>query len=289
MGAVCQAGDVHVDPSARGEHALHSRPVDPRVIDDSQLARLAGSRFAEVLQLPETTSTNLVLLGRALEGAPEGLVVVADYQSAGRGRFDRRWESPPGTSLLFSVLLRPSDRDLPAPRRHLALSAMALAVKEAAWTVATTHVEVKWPNDLIADDRKLAGILAEAGAEGVLVVGAGVNVAWAPEGPAATHLSALSGRTIERGELLVESLLALERLYGRWGVVSQQYKQACCTVGREVIVELGGDVPPLRGRAVDVDDDGHLVVRDTRGGLVTVAAGDVTHLHAGHAPSLSQQ
>ena len=118
------------------------------------------------------------------------MVVVADYQSAGRGRFERRWESPPGKSLLFSVLLRPSREELPPARRHLAVAAVSLALVEAARDVANVEVQLKWPNDLIvrngtaanstAGDEKVAGVLAEATSDGAIVVGAGVNVAWAP-------------------------------------------------------------------------------------------------------------
>ena len=107
-----------------------TRPSDSWPLDEEHLKLLAGTRFADVRQLADTTSTNSVLLEKALEGAPEGLVVVADHQSAGRGRFDRRWEAPAGKSLLFSVLLRPGYAALPANRRHLVVAAVSLAVVE---------------------------------------------------------------------------------------------------------------------------------------------------------------
>jgi BirA family biotin operon repressor/biotin-[acetyl-CoA-carboxylase] ligase len=291
-------------------------------VGEVQLARLAGSRFAQVVQLAETTSTNSVLVGKAEGGAPEGMVLVADYQTAGRGRFERRWESPPGKSLLFSVLLRPSREELPPARRHLAVAALSLALIEAASDVANVAVELKWPNDLIvpngtpagptagnatagnatagnatagdstAGDRKVAGVLAEATSDGAIVVGAGVNVAWAPGplersgtpaplehsgAPAATCLESLAGRHVPRDEMLVSALLALDRLYGRWHLVSTLYRQACSTVGRKVTVSFAGHQPDLVGTAVAVDEDGRLVVMDLQGGTVVVAAGDVTH------------
>ena len=264
------------------------------VLDEGQLARLAPTRFAEVVKLSETTSTNSVALERAKAGAPDGLVVVADYQSAGRGRFERKWESPPGTSLLFSVLLRPGEQGLsgeqglPVAQRHLAVAAVSLALAEAAKVVAGVEVQLKWPNDLLFRDRKLAGVLAESAADGGLVVGAGVNVDWAP-GKAATYLSAVAGRPVDRGELLVEALLGLDRLYGRWDQVSERYRQTCATVGRQVTVLLAAGVPPLAGKAVAIDDHGRLVVRGGDGALVTVAAGDVTHLKPGKAPNLCPQ
>jgi BirA family transcriptional regulator, biotin operon repressor / biotin---[acetyl-CoA-carboxylase] ligase len=246
-----------------------------------RLELLAGTRFADVHQLAETTSTNSVLLEKALEDAPEGLVVVADHQSAGRGRFDRRWEAPAGSSLLFSVLLRPSYATLPANRRHLVVAAVSLAVVDAARALASADLRLKWPNDIVSGDRKLAGILAEATPDGAVVVGAGVNVAWAPPGEAATCLDMVSpGRHVDRSELLVESLLALDRLYGKWDLVSRRYREANATVGREVTVALGDDVAPLSGQAVAIDDDGRLVVRDRSGRLVEVAAGDITHASA---------
>ncbi len=271
-------------------------PVTP-VLGHDQLARLGGSRFAQVVQLAETTSTNSVLVGNAEDGAPEGMVVVADFQTAGRGRFERRWESPPGKSLLFSVLLRPSREELPPGRRHLAVAAVSLALVEAARDIANVAVQLKWPNDLIvhnrtaanrtAGDEKVAGVLAEATSDGAIVVGAGVNVAWAPalapaplersKAPAATCLDAVAGRPVQRGELLVSALLALDRLYGHWDLVSRLYRENCSTVGRSVTVSFAGHQPDLVGTAIAVDEDGRLVVRDLQGGTVAVAAGDVTH------------
>jgi BirA family transcriptional regulator, biotin operon repressor / biotin---[acetyl-CoA-carboxylase] ligase len=246
-------------------------------LDEDRLKLLVGARFANVQQLAETTSTNSVLLEKAVQGAPEGLVVVADHQSAGRGRFDRRWEAPAGQALLFSVLFRPSYGSLPANRRHLVVAALSLAIVDAARAVAGAELRLKWPNDIVAADRKLAGVLAEATTDGAVVVGAGVNVAWAPPGEAATCLDAVAGHSIDRAELLVRSLLALEGLYGLWDLVSRRYREANATVGREVTVVVGDDVPPLTGQAVAIDEDGRLVVRDRSGRLVEVAAGDIIH------------
>jgi BirA family transcriptional regulator, biotin operon repressor / biotin---[acetyl-CoA-carboxylase] ligase len=266
--------------------------VDPPgagpVLDNSQLARLSRTMFTEVVQFAETTSTNSVLIEQAAGGAPAGLVAVADYQRAGRGRFDRRWESPPGKSLLFSVLLRPSEQELPTPDRHLAVAAVSLALVDGAAAAAGAQVQIKWPNDLVVGDLKLAGVLAESVPD-ALVVGAGVNVDWSPEGLAVTYLNAIGGRPVERGELLVETLLALDRLYGHWDLVSRRYRATCATVGREVTVNLADTAPPLRGLAVAIDDHGRLVVRATDGSQVTVAAGDVTHVRPTGAPSLSAQ
>jgi BirA family biotin operon repressor/biotin-[acetyl-CoA-carboxylase] ligase len=258
------------------------------------LSRLARTRFGQVVQLAETGSTNTVLAAEARAGAAEGLVVVADHQESGRGRFSRSWESPAGMSLLFSVLLRPAPDELPPERRHLVVAAVSLAMVEAARIVADAHLSLKWPNDLLAPvDRgegKVAGVLAEVvqpppgGGSGAVVVGMGVNVHWAPSGMAATCLDALAGREVDRGELLVEALSALELLYGDWERVSRLYRQSCSTVGRRVSAQLGtggvGVGPLLTGTATGVDGDGALVVRTAEGQQVRVAAGDVFHLSA---------
>ena len=226
-----------------------------------------------------------------LAGAPAGVVAVADYQSAGRGRFDRRWESPPGRSLLFSVLLRPGEQELPAPRRHLAVAAVSLALVEGAKAVAGAEVQLKWPNDLVVDDLKLAGVLAESASDGSLVVGAGVNVDWAPDG--------LAGDVLEAPPAAVRStaanswwrsLLALDRLYGRWDLVSRRYRTACATVGREVTCPAGGHAPHHceAWRSLSTNRAGWSC-RASDGSQVTVAAGDVTHLRPTGAPSLSPQ
>jgi BirA family biotin operon repressor/biotin-[acetyl-CoA-carboxylase] ligase len=247
------------------------------LVDDVARSRLSGCRFALVDELSSTASTNSVLREMARAGAPEGSVVVADYQSAGRGRFDRHWESPPGKSLLVSVLLRPSEQQLPSSRRHLALAAVSLALMKAVREVAGVEAQLKWPNDLVAGDLKLAGVLAEA--EGVaIVVGAGVNVSWAPEGLAAVCLEDIAGREVDRAELLVAFLLGLDRLCGCWDEVARLYRESCSTVGKVVTIRMGGSKADLHGTAVTLDDDGHLVVRDAgSGALVSVAAGDVVH------------
>jgi BirA family biotin operon repressor/biotin-[acetyl-CoA-carboxylase] ligase len=245
------------------------------------------------------------------------MVLVADYQTAGRGRFERRWESPPGKSLLFSVLLRPNREELPPARRHLAVAAVSLALVEASREVANVEVRLKWPNDLIipdgtaaeemaatgtaatgttatgaAGEKKVAGVLAEATSDGAIVVGAGVNVAWAPGpfggpgAPAATCLEAAAGRPVPRDEVLVSALVALDRLYGDWARVSRLYRQTCSTVGRKVTVSFAGHQPDLVGTAIAVDEDGRLVVRHLDGGTVSVAAGDVTHARGPSGPSL---
>ncbi len=269
-----------------------------------------------VARLGATTSTNAVVAGEARKGVAEGLVVTADYQSAGRGRFDRRWEAPPGSGLLFSVLLRPglaASGALALERGHLVVAAVSLAVARAADAVAGVRLSLKWPNDLLAPDgRKVAGVLAEvaigaaagrastelastelasterAAADWAVVVGVGLNVSWAPEG--ASCLDALAGRPVNKDELLNEALGSLRELYGRWDEVAELYRERLATLGRQVVVHLAsgtgpGDEAGIRGQAVGVDSAGRLLVH-TATGLVEVAAGDVDHARMGSPTGL---
>lgn len=264
---------------------------------------LAGSRFADVRWVTETGSTNADALALARDGEREGVVLVADHQTAGRGRAGRTWIAPPGASLLLSVLLRP-----PARVAGLTTMAMGLAAAEALEEVAGVAARIKWPNDLVwpgdgtTRDRKVAGILAEsdwpAGSTAdsgyrppgpdervVVVVGTGINVAWPDELPPdladiAVACNHISGRTADREDLLVALLERLDARYdallgGGSGALLDDWRARSATLGRRVRVELGSD--EVEGEAVDVTGEGHLVVR-TPAGDRTVAVGDVVHL-----------
>jgi BirA family biotin operon repressor/biotin-[acetyl-CoA-carboxylase] ligase len=237
----------------------------------AELART--TRFGDVRALDETDSTNRVAVDAAHAGAPEGLVVVADHQTAGRGRLGRRWEAPAGTALLVSILLRPPS-ELPASRYHLLSSAVGLAAADACASVAGFAPDLKWPNDLMVGDRKLAGILAET-AGGAVVVGLGLNVSAAP--PGAVSAEEAGGRHVERAELLAAVLFGLEARCGPWDEVAAEYAARCATVGRRVRVEVQ-DAPPRQGRAMAVDDDGRLLVDFGDGVPIALSAGDVFHL-----------
>jgi len=231
----------------------------------------SSTRFRDVRLLGEVDSTNRLAAALAADGAPEGLVVAADFQAAGRGRLDRSWEARPGDGLLVSVLLRPAD--LPVERWHLATAATALAARDACSEVAGVTPELKWPNDLLVGPAKLAGILAEA-TGGALVVGMGLNVHGGPPGAAILDLAA--GRRVSRSRLLEAWLVRLDGLLGDWKGVEEAYRASLSTLGQEVRVDLAaGEV--LEGRAEALDGTGRLVVRSPHG-AVAVAAGDVTHL-----------
>ena len=209
-----------------------------RNLGDRAQAALAGSRFADVRWVASTGSTNADALALARDGAPEGVVVVADHQTAGRGRYDRAWVAPPGGSLLVSVLLRP-----PFPVASTATMATAVAMAEAVEEVAGVSPGLKWPNDLVVagegGERKLAGILAEADwpasatisagwrqpsahERAVIVVGVGLNVSWPEDDEAirdvadtAVALNWVTSAPIDRVDLLVAFLQRLDHSYGQ--------------------------------------------------------------------------
>jgi BirA family transcriptional regulator, biotin operon repressor / biotin---[acetyl-CoA-carboxylase] ligase len=237
----------------------------------------------DVRRFDEIDSTNAYLRGEARLGAPEGTVAVADHQSAGRGRMDRRWEAPRGSSLLVSVLFRP---EFDPAGLHLLTAAVALAAAEACRQVAGVGPVLKWPNDLMVGEAKLAGVLAEAdfsdGGVSAVVVGIGLNVDWpGPAGVGGTCLRDLSGGPVDRHLLLHALLTALSSRRGMLDTeagrrdVAAELRQRCATLGRRVRVELAAEA--VVGVATGVDDAGHLVVQ-TATGLRTVSAGDVVHL-----------
>jgi BirA family biotin operon repressor/biotin-[acetyl-CoA-carboxylase] ligase len=257
-----------------------------------------GGLWRRVEVLAETGSTNADAAAAAHAGEPEGFVVVAEQQSAGRGRRDRQWVSPPRAGLTLSVLLRPGvavpERDWAAvPNRAYGwLPLLAgVALLEAVQQVAAVDAALKWPNDLLVDDAKCAGILAEV-ADDAVVLGLGLNVTTRPEelppttGLPATSLQIAGARSTDRDPLLRALLRGLARWYEGWREVGGDaelcgllaaYRRGCATIGREVRVLLptGQD---LTGVATIVDLDGRLVIRSADGAENTVSAGDVLHV-----------
>jgi BirA family biotin operon repressor/biotin-[acetyl-CoA-carboxylase] ligase len=245
--------------------------------------------------MDETESTNDDVLALAAAGEPEGVVVVADHQRAGRGRLDRSWYAPPKSSLLLSILLRP---DLVPAESHLASTAVACATVDACASIAGVEPALKWPNDLVIvdDDRvpgKVAGILAESVVEGgrltAIVVGVGLNVNWPSSLPddlvgIAVALNHVVGHEIDREDLLIALLQRLEPwrsclddASGRSRLV-QRYTELCATIGAMVRVDLATD--SFRGMAVDITPEGHLVVDTDAGTRREVVAGDVVHVRS---------
>jgi BirA family biotin operon repressor/biotin-[acetyl-CoA-carboxylase] ligase len=189
-------------------------------------------------------------------------VLVADHQTAGRGRLDRRWEAPPGVNLLVSILFRA----VPAEPGELTRRA-GLAVVRAVTGFDVGPVGLKWPNDVLLDDAKLAGILAQRSPAGPVVVGIGLNVGWAPEG------AARLGDDRPPADVLRAVLAAYDMLPAD---VTDAYRAALVTLGRRVRVERPSDV--LVGTAIDVEADGRLVVLDECAVSHRLDVGDVVHL-----------
>ena len=235
----------------------------------------------------EIDSTNTYLMGEGRRGAPAGLVAVADHQTAGRGRLGRTWEAPVGASLLMSVLLREA---LEPQSLHLATAAVALAAAQAAETTCGLRPGLKWPNDLVIEGAKVAGVLAEAdpsapgGPPGstAIVVGIGVNLTWpGPPGVGGTSLLVATGITVARNamvEALLEALsprlLQLRSPEGQTALVGE-LASSLVTIGQVVSVEMANG--SIEGVGIGLSPAGHLLV-ETATGTVEVAAGDVLHL-----------
>ena len=276
---------------------------------------LQGTVFGPVCFVATTGSTNADLLSAARGGKPEGLVLVADYQTAGRGRHGRSWVAPPGAALLASVLLRPPQAE---PAVTLLSTAVALAVRDAC-AAAGADVLLKWPNDVIAqvsgeartpgdpDEAKLAGVLAElyVAEDGTVAVvaGFGVNLLSQPALSAAVAAQAreperdfvplppialeeVAASRPNRNELLVSVLLRLDAWYRRLQqpaggrALLDELRHHSATLGRRVRVLTPGGA--IDGDATDLCDDGRLVL-ETADGPVQVAAGDCRHLRSERA------
>jgi BirA family transcriptional regulator, biotin operon repressor / biotin---[acetyl-CoA-carboxylase] ligase len=271
-------------------------PLSLDVTEITQAIVRAGSLWRDVRVVAETGSTNADMLAVARGGAREGVVLAAEAQTAGRGRMGRRWTSPAGAGLLFSVLLRPYG--VPAALLGWLPLLAGAAVAAAVPAMSAVKPSLKWPNDVLAGDAKLGGILAERSGSAV-VVGIGINVSQGPADlpPAATSLllelaaagqdPAPAAAAALRERLLIAVLGALSSRYLAWrdqfspgdaeaSGLRQEYSGRCATLGREVTVTLPGG-KRIAGTARAVDWAGRLEV-STAAGVVPVSAGDVVHL-----------
>jgi BirA family transcriptional regulator, biotin operon repressor / biotin---[acetyl-CoA-carboxylase] ligase len=254
-------------------------PVDIVTLQDALV-----ERWPRIVVVDEDESTNATLMHDP--SAPDRSVLVAEYQTAGRGRLERSWTSPRGAGLTFSVVLRPQ-----APIRTwgwLPLLA-GVALREALADATGLALSLKWPNDLLCaeSEGKLAGILAQTSGEAV-VIGVGLNVTTTrAELPVetASSLELCGARDPDRTRLLVSVLRRLDARAAQWDDVAgdaeacalaDDYRRHCATLGREVTVTTT-DGAAITGRALDIDADGRLLVqRDDR--VEAVGAGDVEHL-----------
>ncbi|WEO95674.1 biotin--[acetyl-CoA-carboxylase] ligase [Streptomyces sp. FXJ1.172] len=239
-----------------------------------------------------TGSTNNDLVARAVAGeAAEGAVLVAEEQTAARGRLDRRWTAPPRSGLFFSVLLRPAQ--VPVSRWGWLPLLTGVAVATGLSRAAGVDTALKWPNDLLVtvggEERKAGGILAERAGEDGVVIGVGINVTLRAEElpvPQAGSLALAGAVGTDRDPLLRAVLRALEDWYGRWRTaggdpaacgLQETYAAGCATLGRSVRAILPGE-REIVGEAVAVDGDGRLVIATQEGVQEPVGAGDIVHL-----------
>ncbi|MEU5208109.1 biotin--[acetyl-CoA-carboxylase] ligase [Streptomyces sp. NPDC020742] len=256
----------------------------------------SGSLWTSIDIVPATGSTNTDLADRAATGEREGAILVAEEQSAGRGRLDRTWSAPPRSGLFFSVFLTPR---VPVERWGWLPLLAGVATATALARTAGVDTALKWPNDVLVTvdgaERKTGGILAERAGDGV-VIGIGLNVSLTAEElpvPAAGSLALAGARTTDRDPLLRAVLRSLERWYGEWQTadgdpaasgLQEAYAAGCATLGREVRAELPGDAH-LTGEAVAIDGDGRLVLATGEGVQRPVGAGDIIHLRPATGPS----
>ena len=265
-------------PPAESAAASHPQ-LDARLLNDRLV--VSGGLWTDIRSVVRTGSTNADVMALARAGAPEGLVIAAGTQSAGRGRHGRSWHSEPGAALMFSLLVRPASTANVGWLPLLAGVATATAVR----SVSGVRACLKWPNDVLIDDGKLAGILAERSGSAV-VIGIGLNLIGRPDTlpvPTATSLELHGAGDTDRAELAAGILGQFEHWYRRCAGAGadacglrSRYLGLCRTIGKQVNVELP-DGRTLSGLAEDVDASGRLIV-ESGAGPVPVSAGDVTHV-----------
>jgi BirA family biotin operon repressor/biotin-[acetyl-CoA-carboxylase] ligase len=260
----------------------------PDLLDAGSISSQLGSGKIghRLLCSNQTVSTNADAFRLAEDGAPEGTVVIADAQAAGKGRRGRVWSSPEGVNLYCSVVLRPPIMPHEAPQLTF-LSAVAVA--RAIEVTKVLKPEIKWPNDLLIDGKKVAGLLNEMSAEtdgiNFVILGIGVNLNMsADQFPPdlrhpATSLLIESGSPVVRSRFAGIMLKELDKLYADFlvsgfGPVRQEWQQRCNANGRHVAVsDAGSDV--VSGMFAGIDEDGALLVQNAEGGVLRILSGDV--------------
>jgi BirA family biotin operon repressor/biotin-[acetyl-CoA-carboxylase] ligase len=247
----------------------------------------------EILRFEEIDSTNSALVERARRGAPDGLVLLAGHQTAGRGRLGRTWEAPPGASLLTSILFRVP---IGPEQLYLVTAAVSLSALKAIRSLTGIDATLKWPNDVLLGERKVAGVLSELvetgqstdGPESAIVVGIGINLLWpGPQGVEGTSLLESTGKSIDAESMLAALLAELtvrrEALLEPAGrdQIAKEFAQHLGTIGSKVKIELPGEV--VVARAIGVSPEGHLIV-DDGAGPQEIVTGDVIHLRPHSEP-----
>ncbi|MEU2781482.1 MULTISPECIES: biotin--[acetyl-CoA-carboxylase] ligase [Streptomyces] len=251
-----------------------------------------GGLWRDVRIVARTGSTNTDLVDLATKGeAGEGTVLIAEEQTAGKGRLDRDWTAPARSGLFFSVLLNPAG--VPVTRWGWLPLLTGVAVATGLSRAAGVDTALKWPNDLLVtvggEERKAGGILAERAGDDGVVIGVGINVTLRADElpvPQAGSLALAGAVSTDRDPLLRAVLRSLEEWYGRWRAATgdpmasglqETYAAGCATLGKQVRAELPGD-RAITGEAVALDGDGRLVIATGEGVQEPVGAGDIVHL-----------
>ena len=275
------------DIEASPHHGYRLRGMPDVLHRDDLLSLASGTRVVgrEIQVFQETSSTNDVVERLARDGVGQGAVVFAETQTKGRGRLGRKWVSPAGKGLWFSVLLRPELR----PQNATQLTIIAATALARALRSYELRPAIKWPNDVLCGGRKLAGVLTELAAEidriRYVILGIGVNVnSTASDFPPevrgmATSLRIETGRPARRAELAATILRELDNDYerlcrGGFAGIADEWAQQCVTLGQRVTIRIGERA--LHGQAEALDDSGALLLRTAHGHLERVVGGDVT-------------
>ncbi|MCI0746424.1 MAG: biotin--[acetyl-CoA-carboxylase] ligase [Verrucomicrobia subdivision 3 bacterium] len=273
---------------ASPHHGCRLRAVPDVLHADDLMSLVNGNHIIgrDIQVFQETNSTNDVVERLARDGVAEGAVVFAETQKRGRGRLGRHWVSPPRKGLWFSVLLRPN---LQPPQATQLTVAAATALARTIHEHCGLQPSVKWPNDILLQDRKVAGVLTELAAEidciRYVILGIGINVNFSPSDfPAelravATSLQIEAGHAFRRAELAAALLRELDRDYDRvrrreFGRVADEWAAHCATLGQRVRIRIGDRA--VTGRAEALDDAGALLLRTDHGHLERIVGGDVT-------------
>jgi len=279
-----RAAGYEIDSSPSKGYLLIRTPDVPSPAEIK--AGLGTHTFGKTLHFyPELPSTQDEARALAMQGAPEGTVVIAEAQTSGRGRIGRAWAAPPG-GIYLSIILRPAITPPEALRFPLIAG---VAVAQAIEEVTRLSPRLKWPNDVLISGKKVAGILTEMNAEmdrlNFIIVGIGINVNTPPENlpeelrATATTLAAESGRQIPRVKLVQALLAKFETLHDEFRKegfepIRRRWKALSETLGTMVTVTFADQ--QVHGRAFDIDQDGALLIQKWNGNLERVVAGDVS-------------
>lgn len=244
----------------------------PDYLYPAEIKQLLNTRSLgqEIRHFQKISTTNDMAKDLAIQGQAEGLLVIAEEQTVGKGRLGRQWVSPQGKGLWFSLLLRPLINPQEAPKLTVLA---AVAVAQSIRKITGLPAQIKWPNDVLVEGKKVCGILTEMNAEmdrvNYIVVGIGINVNQTKEDfpieltEIATSVAMAWGQTVKRIDLLTEILQNLDNLYyrflqGDYGEAWEVWRQLSCTIGKNVMIS--GPNWQVKGLAVDIDQDGALEV-----------------------------